>query len=85
MRRVWMIKAINHLGPTGEPYYDRYLFIGTQGENKRKVELLWRYLYEATMFDGTELTITYLHEHDTVELTARQIAQISGTSQFLKT
>lgn len=76
--RVWKIKA-----QTGElPAY--YIFIDTLQESKRRVELMWRHQYEKDMLEGTKLEVTYLHEDEVIEVTAKQLAMVARSSQFFK-
>jgi hypothetical protein len=84
MARVWQVKAQTGESPVGEPYYTKYIFIDTTNESKRRVELMWRHAYEKDMFEGTKLEVTYLHETDVVEVTAKQLAMVAGRSQFFK-
>jgi len=90
MARVWQIKAQTGESPVGEAYYTKYIFIDTTDDNdfvhvrgsKRRVELMWRHQYEKDMFEGTKLEVTYLHEDDEIEVTAKQLAMVAGRSQF---
>ena len=82
MARVWQIKAQTGESPVGEAYYTKYIFIDTTDESKRRVELMWRHQYEKDMFEGTKLEVTYLHEDDEIEVTAKQLAMVAGRSQF---
>ena len=76
MHRLWKIRAQVGESPVGEPYYDNYLYLDTDGHNKRKIELLWRHKYEKTMFEGTKLEVKYVHKDTVIELTAEQIVHL---------
>ena len=82
--RIYKITVLNHNGPTGEPYYDHYLFVDRKGlATKRAIRVhFWNSHYG--LFDRPQLKVEYIHQDDTIDLTAKQICQIMSGETSIK-
>ena len=84
--RTWKVAVQIGESPTGERYYDNYLFIDMSGAmSERNIRMrVYHTLKLTEMFERPHVVMEYLRASDTLNLTVDEILQIRRGDELIK-